>query len=148
MSAPIKPPTPATGDSPVRVVAALIERDGRYLITQRREEAVLPLLWEFPGGRVEEGESEEEALKRELRHRLGVEATIGTKVAENEHQYERYRVRMILFSATIPEGDVHPVSVRDARWVKSAELADYRFPDADQRTMDTLLGKLDPARLN
>ena len=55
----------------IRVVAAVIERDGRYLITQRRPTAVLPLLWEFPGGRVEAGETDTHALKREVLHRLG-----------------------------------------------------------------------------
>ena len=54
----------------VRVVAGVVERDGRYLITQRRETAVLPLQWEFPGGKVEQGEKDEEALQRELRERL------------------------------------------------------------------------------
>ena len=61
----------------VRVVAAELERDGRYLITQRREHAVLPLLWEFPGGKVEDGEDDSAALRRELRERLGVGAEVG-----------------------------------------------------------------------
>ena len=55
----------------IRVVAAVVELEGRYLITQRRSTAVLPLLWEFPGGRVEDGETDAHALKREVRHRLG-----------------------------------------------------------------------------
>ena len=57
----------------IRVVAAVIERDGRYLITQRRPTAVLPLMWEFPGGRVEPGETDADALRREVAHRLGVD---------------------------------------------------------------------------
>ena len=61
----------------IRVVAAVIERDGQYLITQRRATAVLPLLWEFPGGRVETGETDKIALKRELGHRLGVTIELG-----------------------------------------------------------------------
>ena len=60
----------------IRVVAALVERDGRYLITQRRENAVLPLLWDFPGGRVEEGESDEAALAREVGERLGANVEV------------------------------------------------------------------------
>src|SRR5258708_36372323 len=54
----------------IRVVAAVLEKDGRYLITQRRAAAVLALMWEFPGGRVEDGETDAQALKREVRHRL------------------------------------------------------------------------------
>jgi mutator protein MutT len=61
----------------IRVVAAVIEREVRYLITQRRPTAVLPLLWEFPGGRVEAGETDAAALKREVKHRLGVEIEAG-----------------------------------------------------------------------
>jgi 8-oxo-dGTP diphosphatase len=57
---------------PIRVVAGVIGRDGSYLITQRRPGAVLPLLWEFPGGRVERSETDTEALQREVKHRLGV----------------------------------------------------------------------------
>jgi 8-oxo-dGTP diphosphatase len=62
----------------IRVVAAVIEREGSYLITQRRPAAVLPLLWEFPGGRVEEGETDTAALKREVLHRLGVDIEVGS----------------------------------------------------------------------
>ena len=62
----------------IRVVAAVIENGGRYLITQRRPTAVLPLLWEFPGGRVEAGETDQDALQREVRHRLGGTPSIST----------------------------------------------------------------------
>ena len=64
----------------IRVVAAVIERGGRYLITQRNAGAVLPLLWEFPGGRVEEGESDEDALTREVKMRIGADVTVGEKI--------------------------------------------------------------------
>ena len=68
-------------DRTIRVVAAVLERDGRYLITQRRSSAVLPLLWEFPGGRVEEGETDAHALKREVSHRLGAEIEVGKLIS-------------------------------------------------------------------
>ena len=81
----------------IRVVAAVIERDGRYLITQRRPTAVLPLLWEFPGGRVEEGESDSEALRRELRHRLDVDIEVGALISFLTHTYETYAVDLHLY---------------------------------------------------
>ena len=71
----------------IRVVAAVIERDGRYLITQRRSSAVLPLMWEFPGGRVEAGETDSDALRREVLHRLGVEIEPGQLISYVNHRF-------------------------------------------------------------
>jgi 8-oxo-dGTP diphosphatase len=125
----------------VRIVAAVVERDGRYLITQRRPEAVLPLMWEFPGGRVEEGERDEEALKRELLERIDADATIGRKLGEKHHVYQGYEVALALYSATLDEArPVRARRVKDLRWVRSEEFEQYSFPDADQKTMDQLLG--------
>ena len=83
------------GKKTVRVVAAVVEREGRYLITQRREQAVLSLLWEFPGGKVEAGEADEDALRRELRERLDAEGKIGRKLGEKVHEYDGYRVSLL-----------------------------------------------------
>jgi 8-oxo-dGTP diphosphatase len=125
----------------VCVVAAVIAREDRYLITQRRPTAVLGGLWEFPGGKVEEGESETEALLREVRERVGVEVVVGACIARRNHTYDGYSVDLSLYQASIV-GDVEPTLVRvaDCRWVKSAEFENYRFPAADQATMDLLLG--------
>ncbi len=125
----------------IRVVAAVVERAGRYLITQRREQAVLPLLWEFPGGRVEEGERDEDALGRELRERIDAVATIGRKLGEKRHAYEGYEVALALYAATLDESQpLRALRVKDFRWVASEEFDKYPFPDADQWTMDQLLG--------
>ena len=67
----------------IHVVSAAIERDGSYLITQRLEKAVFPLLWEFPGGKIEAGENKEQALARELEYRLGVEANVLARRSES-----------------------------------------------------------------
>jgi 8-oxo-dGTP diphosphatase len=125
----------------VRVVAAVIARDDRYLITQRRPSAVLPDLWEFPGGKVEEGETDLQALKREVRERVGVEIEGGACIGRRTHDYDGYSVDLALYQATI-QGEVEPSAVRvaDCRWVTSSEFEKYRFPAADQATMDLLLG--------
>ena len=124
----------------IRVVAAVIEPEGRYLITQRTASAVLPLLWEFPGGRVEPNESDEVALEREVHGRIGVPVVVGGKVGEHVHQYERYEVHMVMFSCTLAEGAVpYPATVADLRWVTSREFLDYDFPPADEKTMNKLL---------
>ena len=88
----------------IRLVAAVIERDGRYLITQRRSTAVLPGLWEFPGGRVENGETDEEALRRELRERLGTEVEVKARMAHRVHHYQGYSVDLNLYQTAIQPG--------------------------------------------
>jgi 8-oxo-dGTP diphosphatase len=125
----------------IRVVAAVIEHDGRYLITQRRPTAVLPLLWEFPGGRVEEGESDTQALVREVRGRIGAEVAVFEKLGDHFHEYERYDVLMSMYACALPRGvELVPVGVNEVRWVSSDELGAYEFPPADQSSMSTLLG--------
>lgn len=126
----------------IRVVAAVIERDGRYLITQRKPVAVLPLLWEFPGGRVEPEESEHDALKREVRGRVGVDIVVNDKLGEHSHSYHHYDVHLTMFSCSLAEGqEPQAMEVNDLRWVASSELRDYEFPPADEKTMDKLLGR-------
>jgi 8-oxo-dGTP diphosphatase len=125
----------------IRVVAAVIEKDGKYLITQRRTTAVLPGLWEFPGGKVEVGESDEAALKRELRERVGVDVEVKGRMAQRLHHYDGYSVELNLYQTSIFRGqEPHALRVADARWVGSAEFEKYPFPAADQATMDLLLG--------
>ena len=133
--------TDVVGKKTIRVVAAVVEREGHYLITQRRESAVLPLKWEFPGGKVEANERDEDALRRELRERLDAEAKIGKKLGEKVHEYDGYRVALALYEAQLIEGrPLHAKRVKDFRWVSSNEFENYPFPDADQQTMDQLLG--------
>jgi len=132
----------ANGAQPlIRLVAAVIEHDGRYLITQRRATAVLPGLWEFPGGRVEDGESDEEALRRELRERLGAEVEVKDQMAHRVHHYIGYSVDLNLYQAAIAPGqEPQALRVAEVRWVPSSEFEKYPFPAADQATTDILLG--------
>ena len=125
----------------IRVVAAVVEDGGLYLITQRREEAVLPGLWEFPGGRVEDGETDEQALSRELLERIGVIAQIGAPLTERHTVYPDYELTLALYSATLAPGQIpRRGRVQDFRWIRSSEFDQYQFPAADQATMDALLG--------
>jgi 8-oxo-dGTP diphosphatase len=120
----------------IRVVAAVIEHEGKYLITQRRENASLPLLWEFPGGRVESGESDAEALLREFRERLGAEVKVGKPVAFRRHDYEGYSVELVLYEATLVSKELQAQRVKDYRWVAVDEFTQYPFPPADRGTLD------------
>jgi 8-oxo-dGTP diphosphatase len=137
------PPQTMTSDSGphIRLVAAVIEREGRYLITQRRPTAVLPGLWEFPGGKVEPGETDAMALKRELQERVGVEVEVKQRMAQRTHQYDGYSVDLTLYQAHIlPDQEPRPLRVADFRWAASEEFEKYPFPAADQATTDLLLG--------
>ncbi len=129
-----------TSPRTIRVVAAVIDRDGRYLITQRRPTAVLPLLWEFPGGRVEEGETDSDALKREVKHRLGVEIEPGQLISFVSHPYERYVVDLYLYECRLSGGEPTEKNVNAFRWVTSSEFDQYPFTPADELSMNKLLG--------
>ncbi|GAC1552571.1 MAG: (deoxy)nucleoside triphosphate pyrophosphohydrolase [Polyangiales bacterium] len=129
----------------IRVVAAVVERDGKYLITQRRASAVLPLMWEFPGGRVEAAETDQQALKRELLHRLGVAIEVGKLISFVSHPYEHYVVDLFLYECTLLDTPaqpqtLQPLAVNAFKWVASNEFDQYPFTPADEASMNKLLG--------
>jgi 8-oxo-dGTP diphosphatase len=124
----------------VAVVAAVVEQEGRYLITQRRPAAVLPLLWEFPGGRCEEGETHAEALQRELIERLDAKVSVGQLISYVSHPYEHYTVDLYLYECTLDSQTLKPKAVQDYRWVTSEEFDQYDFTPADEASMTKLLG--------
>jgi 8-oxo-dGTP diphosphatase len=126
----------------IRVVGAMLEREpGRYLITQRLPTASLPLLWEFPGGRVNDGESDEQALRRELKERLGLDVVVDEAAGATRHEYPTYDVDFRVFHCRLEDGrqDVSHARVNDHRWVALAEMSQFTFPDADARTLAKLL---------
>src|SRR5580704_15188287 len=114
----------------IRVVAAVLENRGRYLITQRRATAVLPLMWEFPGGRVEDNETDANALKREVRHRLGVEVEVGKLISFVSHPYEHYVVDLFLYECRLAVVSLEARNVNAYKWVTSAEFDRYPFTPA------------------
>jgi 8-oxo-dGTP diphosphatase len=125
---------------PIRVVAAVMAHEGRYLITQRRPTAVLPLLWEFPGGRVETNETDADALRREVRHRLGVAIDVGQLISFVSHPYEHYVVDLYLYECRVVGGELSSLNVNDFRWVTSEQFDRYPFTPADEASMNKLLG--------
>ena len=123
----------------IRVVAAVIEKDGRYLITQRRSSAVLPELWEFPGGKVEPGEDDSQALSREMRERLGVDVKVGNMISFVSHPYEHYTVDLYLYECALLQGELVRNAVKDYQWITSKQFDDYCFTPADEASMNKLL---------
>jgi 8-oxo-dGTP diphosphatase len=129
-----------SGTRHIRVVAAVIQQGDRYLITQRRPTALLPLMWEFPGGRVEPAESDGEALRREVFHRLQVTVEVGQLMSYVCHKYDKYVVDLHLYQCTIRSGEIHNANVNNHAWVKSEEFDQYLFTPADESSVAELLG--------
>lgn len=125
----------------VRVVAAVVGRDGRYLVTQRRPSAVLPLLWEFPGGRVEPGETDAQALAREFEGRLAAPLRVGGLISYVRHSYVSYVVELYLYECELCTDSIDPVGVHAVRWVRSEEFDSLDFTPADEASMNALLGE-------
>ena len=116
----------------ITVVAGLIREGDRILICQRPAGKARGLLWEFPGGKVEAGESKEAALVRECREELGVTLEVGKVYAELTHEYPDVTVRLTLFEASIGEGVPRRIEHADIKWVYPAEITAYPFCPADK----------------
>jgi len=99
-------------------------------------------MWEFPGGRVEAGETDQQALKRELLHRLGVGIEVGKLISFVSHPYENYVVDLFLYECTLvpPADRLESLAVNAFKWVASAEFDQYPFTPADEASMNKLLG--------
>lgn len=124
----------------VDVVAAIIRRDQNILITQRHRHVHLAGLWEFPGGKVEPGESCEVALQREIREELGIEIAVDRECFTVDHDYPGKSVRLYFFDCSILRGEPRPLDVADLRWVKPSELSHFDFPPADAELIRKLRG--------
>ena len=112
------------------VVAAVVERHGRFLVTQRSSDVHLGGYWEFPGGKCEEGESLEDALRREMREELGVEIRIGQPLQRIHHRYPDHAVELHFYRCDIL-GSPRACLAQTLRWVTRSELAELPFPPAD-----------------
>jgi 8-oxo-dGTP diphosphatase len=123
----------------VEVVAAIVRRNGKILITRRLDHAHLGGLWEFPGGKVEAEESLEGALLREIREELGIEIAVGPEMFTIEHDYPTKSVRLHFFNCSIIQGEPQALDVSDLRWVTPSQLADFEFPPADAEVIQKLI---------
>jgi 8-oxo-dGTP diphosphatase len=114
------------------VVAALIEREGRLLIAQRRPDGQHPLKWEFPGGKVEPEETPEAALARELEEELTIRARIGREITRYEYQYPgRPPILLIFYRAADFEGEPCNLVFEQIRWESPQRLGEYDFLEGD-----------------
>ena len=117
-----------------QVVAGVLERDGTILIGQRRAGKAHAFEWEFPGGKVEPGETPLEALERELEEELGIRKATGEEVLRYEYTYpDRGPVTLIFFRVRSWEGEPQHLNYSEMRWERPARLGDYAFVAGDQR---------------
>ena len=116
-----------------QVVAALIWQDGTVLVCQRTRHQTMPLKWEFPGGKIEEGEQPRDAMRRELEEELGIDAVVGDEVARFRHQYPNgTAVELRFYDVRKYAGEIENRIFKDMRWAKPTELPSYDFLEADR----------------
>jgi 8-oxo-dGTP diphosphatase len=113
------------------VVAALIRREGQILISRRRADQAMPLLWEFPGGKVEPGEAPVVALEREVREELGCDVQVGAVEDVVFHAYAEFDLVMLVYRCTVVAGEPRPVEVAEIAWVDPITLPDRELLPAD-----------------
>jgi len=115
-----------------RVVAALILNDGKFLVCQRTRHQTMPMKWEFPGGKIEEGEQPRDALRRELDEELGIDAIIGDEVLRIRHEYpNRSSVELRFFVVREYQKEIENKIFNDLRWAERNELPGFDFLEAD-----------------
>ena len=116
---------------PVIVTAAILRHEGRILLTQRPDDCRHGGLWEFPGGKLEAGETPEECLHRELREELDLEAEIGSIFEVVYHRYERGPILLLAYDCTPLSETIRHLQVADHRWVAPEQLCEYPVLPAD-----------------
>jgi len=126
--------------SPVDVLAAVIERDGRFLLTRRPEGTHLAGRWEFPGGKCEPGESPAHCLRREISEELGVGADVGEEIMTTEHAYPDRTVRLQFRRCRI-QGEPRPRLGQELRWITREEMGRLEFPEADRALIEMLVDR-------
>ena len=123
----------------VEVVAGLIWKEGKFMICQRPENKARALLWEFVGGKVEHGETKEQALIRECQEELAVTLTVGDVFMDVVHEYPDITVRLTLFNATIAKGVPQKLEHNDIKWITPAEIKNYIFCPADREILKRII---------
>lgn len=125
----------------MEVAAALIWQENRFLICRRPENKARAMLWEFVGGKLEAGESGEEALRREIKEELDIDISVGDIFAEVIHEYPDITVHLTLYNAEIINGAPRMLEHSAMAWITPGEAEDYEFCPADDEIIAMLIGK-------
>lgn len=121
------------------VAAALIWDNDKFMICQRPAHKSNALLWEFVGGKLENGETKEEALVRECMEELGVTVSVGDEFFDVVHQYPDILVHLTLFNATIAQGEPKLLEHNDIKWITPDEIPEYKFCSADKDILERIM---------
>ena len=123
----------------VEVVAALIWQGEKFMICQRPAHKARGLLWEFVGGKVEPGETKEQALIRECQEELAVTLSVGDMFMDVTHEYPDLTVHLTLFNSTIAEGEPEMLEHNDIQWITPSEILNYEFCPADKEILKKII---------
>ena len=137
---PVLPPRPVVPC--IEVTAAVIEQDGRVLIARRPSKGLLGGMWEFPGGKVEPGETDARALVREIREELGAAINVGAGLGTFKHTYTHFHVTLRAYYCDLIEGEMRPIEASEIRWVDPPQLESYPMGKLDRMISQTLLESL------
>lgn len=118
--------------------AAIVRKNGRILITKRPEHGMLGGLWEFPGGKLEKGETLAECVRREMREELDIDVEVGDMLISVKHAYTHFKITLHCFECKHTGGELKLIHAADAKWVRPHELANYAFPKADRVVLEKL----------
>ena len=121
------------------VVAALIWQGNKFMICQRPAHKARGLLWEFVGGKVEPGETKEQALIRECQEELNITLDVGEEFMDATHEYPDLTVHLTLFNATIAEGVPQKLEHNDIQWITPSEISNYQFCPADEEILKKII---------
>ncbi len=130
--------TKAEESDMTEVVAALIRQGEKFMICQRPAHKARGLLWEFVGGKVEPGETKEQALIRECREELAVTVSVGEIFMDVTHEYPDLTVHLTLFNAVIADGEPQKLEHNDIRWITPRDISDYEFCPADVEILEEI----------
>ena len=119
-------------------VAVITDEQGNILIDRRRQEGLLGGLWEFPGGKIEPGESVEACVKREIKEELGIEIAVGSRLITIDHAYTHFKVTLNVFNCKHLSGEPQPLESDEVKWVALDEINEYPFPKANGQIIEAL----------
>lgn len=123
----------------IKVTAAIIEKEGKVLLAKRNKNDPLRDKWEFAGGKIENGETPEECLKRELHEELGIDAEIGGFLCSSKYSYDHISINLLAYRVKGYTGELNPTDHDAIEWVSPSDFYKYDFPEADKPIIEYLV---------